>query len=192
MSKQGKEKAAQRIHEFIVWFSQPEFNAFSVTGREFRKAAESVDTVNKRETRNIVISAHNGCIDVAALPNAKEYAVWQLEGKTGASGAVMVSKKYLDNIKGKKLDFACIERNGELCLHIKGDIEAVLPTMDINRSWFLNALEYKYSKPKVLSKTKQIKQKRIPVKRPPKKENGAITGWIYNKLGTKQTKVCNW
>jgi hypothetical protein len=25
-----------------------------------------------------------------------------------------------------------------------------------------------------------------------KRENGAFTGWTYNRLGTKQVKICNW
>lgn len=186
------DKAAQEICEFIVLFSQPEFNTFTITGREFKKAVEAVDTVNKHETHNIVISAHGGFIDIASLPNSKEYAVWQLEGKTGASGAVMVSKKHLGNIKGKMLNLACIEHNGKLGLHIKGDIDAVLPTIDINHSWFSNALEYKYREPQAVHEAKPVKQKRIPTKRPPKRENGALIGWTYNNLGTKQTKVCNW
>jgi hypothetical protein len=42
--------------------------------------------------------------------------------------------------------------------------------------------------------TAVVEPARKTVKRAPKvkKENGAFTGWTYNRLGTRQTKICNW
>jgi len=57
-------------------------------------------------------------------------------------------------------------------------------------------LEKPELEPVIAAKTqnKPVKQARKPVKRTPgiNRANGAFTGWTHNKLGTKQTKVCNW
>jgi len=45
---------------------------------------------------------------------------------------------------------------------------------------------------KVLGKPVMEKPQRKRQKPRIKRENGAFTGWTYNKLGTRQTKVCNW
>jgi hypothetical protein len=57
-----------------------------------------------------------------------------------------------------------------------------------------NDLRKELVKSVIKLENKQVKQARKPVKRVPrlKKENGAFTGWSYNRLGTKQVKVCNW
>jgi len=190
MSRKDGDKTAQKICEFIILFETEKSNHFSVTGREFRKVVNGVDIVNKGEKEhNIVLSAYNGSMDIASW-NYIESGVWRLESKADAHGAVMVPKKHLDHIKGKTLEFACMKHN-KLNLYVKGDIEAIIPTKKIDSVRFLEVLEYDYiSMEKANEDTKSESRKRV-VKRAPKqrKEN---SGWIYNKLGTKQTKVCNW
>jgi len=60
---------------------------------------------------------------------------------------------------------------------IDGDIKGA-------RVIFEKQIETVIEKPTV--KTRKLRTPRI------KRENGAYTGWTYNRLGTRQIKVCNW
>jgi hypothetical protein len=70
----------------------------------------------------------------------------------------------------------------------------------------MEVMEYEYRAPEkpVIEQKQELKviietvkparkpAKRAPRVKEPKRENGAFTGWTYNRLGTKQIKVCNW
>jgi hypothetical protein len=129
-------------------FEAERFNCFTVKAREFFKAVYAVDNVNKGEKRHeIIISAYDGNLDIASWNNG-DFGRWQLDAPVQASGAVMVNRKFLDNIRNAgTLEFSCLEYNGKTGLYIKGGIEAVLPTLKIDPAEFLEVLEYEYKAP---------------------------------------------
>ena len=172
ISEMDGNKAAQKICGFRKIFETERFNAFSVNAAEFRKAVGGVDVINKREeTHTIVISAHGGLLDIASWPDGIESAVWQIESKISASGAVMVDRKHLDSIRGKgTIDFACLKNNDKLGLYAKGGgIEAVFPVMDIDPARFLEVLEYEYRKPEPEQARGTKPEKKEPRERPRRK-----------------------
>jgi hypothetical protein len=188
--------------EMKAYFENERFNSFTVDAQEFKKAVRGVDVINRGEReRNIVLSLHNGKLDIAGWTGIGDTASWQLDGDYSGNGAVCITKKYLDGVKGKTLEFSYSKLNGNIVLHIHGDIEAVIMPKKIDPAVFLEVLEYEYNAPekpeiKIEPEPVIVEPARKPVKRlrapRVRKENGAFTGWTYNRLGTKQTKVCNW
>ena len=145
MRKMDGAEAAEKVCGFIKLFEAEKFNAFTVKAREFFKAVHAVDSINKGgKQHNIAISANNGNLDIASW-NGGDFGVWQLDAPVKASGAVMVDLKCLDNIRNQgTLELSCLKHNGKLGLCIKGNIDAILPTMDINPAEFKKALDYKF------------------------------------------------
>jgi hypothetical protein len=124
-----------------------------------------------------------------------------MDGEYAADGAVCVNKKYLDGAKSDTaIEFSYGEIQNRIVLRIKGDMEAVVMPKEMDAKMFYETLEYEYAAPQKPVTEPQITEPEKPAikpakaKRTPKvqKVNGAFTGWTYNRLGTKQVKVCNW
>jgi hypothetical protein len=195
--------AAERLQKTRSWFNAGPFGSTAIDGSAFFKAAKCADAVNRGEPEhNIVLSLHNGFLDLASWPNDDEFAVWQEVCKASGSinGAVKVNRKRLDILKTKKeIRLAFVKLNNRVMLFATGDIEAVIAPIaseSIDRRRFLEVLGYEYQEPetetRVVAKpgrTRQAPKRKPPV---PRKENGAFFGWTHNRLGTKQVKVCKW
>jgi len=185
-----------KIIKIKALFDQERFNFITVNYNEFKKVINSVDAINRGEkTRHIILSIHNGKFDIASW-NYAGSASWQLEGDYTGNGAFMISKKYLDGVKADKtIELSFGEVNGKIAMYISGNVDAVIMPLEINPVEFKEVLEYEVPKfekqietviEKPTVKTRKLRTPRI------KRENGAFTGWTYNRLGTRQIKVCNW
>jgi hypothetical protein len=200
------------IPKIKEYFARERFNKITVDGKAFKKAVKGVDAINRGEIKhNVVLSFHGKNLDIASWTDNEESASWQLDGDFIGDGAVMADRKYLDFIKSDSLlEMSFLKMADTTALYFKsGDIDAVImPKLKINEKMFFETLGYEYKQPEKtetaiiepekIIKVKPKKEKREPRKpfvstfRRAKKPNGAFTGWTFNRLGTKQVKICNW
>jgi hypothetical protein len=78
-----------------------------------------------------------------------------------------------------------------MLLYLKGAIDGVIKPMDLDQERFLEVFGYEYQEPAVMAKEAERRKRTLRRIRAAaaKRENGAWTGWTYNRPGTRQTKI---
>ena len=190
----GEKDSRNFLPKLKAYLELEKYNKFTVNAKEFKQAIRAVSAVHKGERgdRHITLSIHNGKFDIASWING-ESAVWQLDGEYQASGAVCISKFYMDCIKADKMiEFSYSKMDNRIALNVKSDIESVIMPRVVDPAEFKEVLQYEYTMPE-----KPVEVEIIPteqVKKPARRRmpKPVDTRWKSNRLGTKQTMVCKW
>jgi hypothetical protein len=139
-----------KIRQFETLLDVKPFCGYTVNGADFFKAVKCVDAVNRTEKdHTIILSVHNGFLDLASCPNKDESGFYGEVCKAdGMDGAVMVNRQFLDGLKTKgNLELAYLRYDGKLVLSVKGAIDAVIMPESIDKERFLEVMDYEYHEP---------------------------------------------
>jgi hypothetical protein len=148
----GEKDDRNMVQAMKDYFEAERFNSFTVNYGEFKKAVRGVSAIHRGESgcakKDIALSIHGGNLDIASWNDNGDTSLWQVEGFYPGSGAVCVSKKYLDGIKADKtIEFSYSKTQGKTVLCVHGDNEAIIVSQGFDKAMFTEVLGYEPCEP---------------------------------------------